>query len=99
MPVTDGSQTLLTAFALNEAGPSIQWHGGRGQCDAWGTWGSATFKLQYSPDNGTTWADLDATNAILTANGGFEFDCVPALIRGIASGGTAASLNSKVNRI
>lgn len=37
---------------------------------AWGTWDGATAQLQFSPDQGTTWIDVDG--AALTANGGFS---------------------------
>jgi hypothetical protein len=93
----DGSQTLLSSYALNDAGKPVQWHGGVGQFDAWGTWGSATLKLRYSPNDGTTWIDV-GDDATLTADGGCAFELGPCLLRCEVSGGTSASLNAKVNR-
>jgi hypothetical protein len=48
-----------------------------------GTTPSMTAKLQWSPDNGTTWLDLDATNAItaaLTAAGNATFVAGPGVV-------------------
>jgi hypothetical protein len=61
---------------------------------AWGTWGSATAKLQISPD-GATWFDL--TGASFTANGTATFEvATDCWLRADISGGTAANLNVAV---
>jgi hypothetical protein len=61
---------------------------------AWGTWGGATAKLQISPD-GANWFDL--TGASFTADGYATFEiAVDCQVRGVISGGTAATLNMAV---
>lgn len=95
----DGSQTLLTALAANGESAAVTWQRGRGQLDGWGTFGGGTLTLWYSPDGGTTWAVVDATNAILTASGGFEFDLSPCLVKVVLTGAAGPSLNAKVNRV
>jgi hypothetical protein len=48
-----------------------------------GTTPTLTAKLQWSPDNGTTWLDLDATNAItasINAAGNYTFWVHPGAV-------------------
>lgn len=62
----------------------------------WGTWGSATMKLQYTIDGGTTWKDV--ASGSLTANGMLVLDVtnLPKTFRVNIAGGTSASLSSKL---
>ena len=61
----------------------------------YGTWDSATAKVQLSPDGGTTWIDIPSSSATantalnLTAKRGFTY-------RGVVSGGGGSeSINVK----
>jgi hypothetical protein len=78
---------------------SIPWLGGRGVFTAWGTFGGGTIKLQQSPDDGTTWIDLDRsgdTFCTFTANGEGGFELQPCLLRVSLSGSTAPNIKSGV---
>lgn len=85
-----GSSGSSTAFANTSRAPI--------RFDVWGTFGSATVKPQYSPDNGTTWIDynIDITGATvsLTANGGIPMLNVVQgdLLRATFTGGTGTSV-------
>ena len=52
---------------------------------AYGTWNSATAKLQYSPDAGTTW--IDVVDASFTADGLTRVFLCGGHLRGVVSGG------------
>lgn len=63
--------------------------------DAWGTWGSGTLTVQYSPDNGTTWITVSGVS--LTANGSATMGGVPGdLFRPVLAGATNPSLTVKL---
>lgn len=67
-------QVNLTA---NGASAPVSWYGGPGSVAAWGTFGGGTVALQMSPDNGTTWINVDRSGdsfVTFTApgNGGFQ---------------------------
>lgn len=99
----DGSQTLLTNLAANGETPCPwkTWHRGRGQFDAWGTFGGGSLSLYYSPDDGVTWIGINDANGlvVLTANGSFEFDCAAGPIKAVLTGATTPNVSAKVNRI
>lgn len=76
------------------------WSGGRGTFSAWGTFGGGTAKLQQSPDNGTTWIDVDRAGETyvtfsVNSEGGFELS--PCLIRVSLAGATSPSVSFKAN--
>jgi hypothetical protein len=80
---------LLTNQVGAVNGAAQVWAGGTGQFTAWGTWGGGTCKLQWSPDAGTTWLDVDRagdTFVTFTANGSGEFTVGACLIRAVTSG-------------
>jgi hypothetical protein len=85
------NQALFSARTTDGNSTAVQWPGGRGVFAVVGTFGSATSKLQWSPDAGTTWLDVDATGDTFTTKtaagaGGFE---LPACqIRAVQSGST-----------
>ena len=58
--------------------------GGSGAIYVTGTFDSATVKLEFSPDNGTTWFDLVVD---LTEEGITGFTCPPSKMRVDVSGG------------
>lgn len=79
--------TLLSASA-NATGATTLFNGPLNEAMwliAYGTWNSATAKLQYSPDAGTTW--IDVTDASFTANGIVRLFLCGGHIRGVLSGG------------
>jgi hypothetical protein len=82
----------------NEAatGAAADWPGGKGVFTVYqGTFGGATVKLQWSPDDGTTWLDVDAsgdTYTTMTAAGSGLFELPPCKIRAFVSGGTPSAL-------
>ncbi len=85
--------TLLTAASATGAG--VYWSGGAALWSVYGTWGGATAQMQYSPDQGTTWIDVDG--ATLTGNGGYIGIPLPEdQIRVAITGGSGVSLSSKL---
>lgn len=91
----DVSVTLLTLAAVT--GAAQDWPGGQGLWSVWGTWGGATAQLQYSPDSGTTWIDIDGV--LLADNGGFILALPSDKLRvNIATPGGSTSLSSKMRR-
>lgn len=83
---------LLSAAAATGSG--IEVSAGYYNWSVYGTWDSATAQLQWSPDAGTTWIDVDGVS--LTANGGWtEVPIAFGLVRASISGaGGSTSLSS-----
>jgi len=63
---------ILTAATANGNSSQYYWDVGEGQVVVSGTFDGATAKLQFSPDNGTTWVDV-GTASTFTAAGGAGF--------------------------
>lgn len=77
----------------------LGWTGGRGIFAAWGAFGGGTLKLQWSPDLGVTWMDVDRsgdTYVTFTANGTGGFELGPCRLQVVLSGATAPNINSGV---
>ena len=78
---------------------SFGYNGGKRTFVAYGDFGGGTLKLQYSPDEGTTWID-EGSNSELTANGDFSMDAdnvsAGILYRLDLSGSTSPSLTVKI---
>jgi hypothetical protein len=90
---------LLEAVGANTSGAAVEWAGGRGVFTAYGTFGSGTCKLQWSPDAGTTWIDADRsgdTYVTFTANGVGGFELPPGHVRAVLSGATAPTVSARV---
>lgn len=79
--------TLLSAAANGNGTSTLFSNGGDDAVwlVAYGTWGGATAKLQWSPDLGTTW--IDVTDASFTANGLVRLFLCAGYVRGVVSGG------------
>ena len=96
MAYSKGRDTLLNHASAT--GAAVQWPGGRGVFTLpAGTISGATVKLQYSPDDGTTYLDVDRsgdTFVTFTAVGGAGglFELPPCLIKAAVSGGTPSGL-------
>lgn len=78
---------------------ALAWPGGRGVFTAWGTFGGGTLKLQQSPDDGTTWIDVDRsgdTFVTFTVNGEGGFELGECTLRVSLSGGAGHSIQSGV---
>lgn len=101
MPInnyTEGSLILLNNVSSVQNGAAFDWRGGRGVFSSIGT-GAA--KLQWSPDNGTTWLDVDRsgdTFVTLTAAGAGLFELPPCLIRAVSSG-TVTNLTAEATPV
>ncbi|WP_316195948.1 MULTISPECIES: hypothetical protein [unclassified Bradyrhizobium] len=79
----------------NGATAPIPWSGGRGTAAAWGTFGGGTAALQMSPDNGTTWINVDKaaeTFVSFTANGSGGFELGLCLLRFSLTGATTPAV-------
>ena len=66
---TSRKLTLLSAAAATGSSTPII-APGKHNWSVYGTWDSASAQLQWSPNGGTTWIDIDG--AVLTANGGWS---------------------------
>jgi hypothetical protein len=89
---------LFNAQTADANGAAADWHGGRGVFSAFGTFGSGTVKLQWSPNDGTTWLNVDKsgdTYVTYTANGSGGFELPACKIRAVLSGSTAASVSAE----
>lgn len=93
---------LLTLFATqttNANSAALVWGGGEGQFTAYGSFGGGTCKLQWSPDNGVSWLDVDRsgdTYVTFTANGSGRFTLQPCLIRANLAGATSPNVGALV---
>ncbi|QIG74348.1 hypothetical protein EVC08_036 [Rhizobium phage RHph_N65] len=94
MAYTLGSYSLLSNAAAT--GSAVSWPGGRGVFSVYaGTFSGATVKLQWSPDDGTTWLDVDNTGdtfVTLTAAGSGLFELPACSIRAFISGGPPSGI-------
>lgn len=94
------NQALFSARTTDGNSSAIDWPGGRGVFAVFGTFNGATSKLQWSPDAGTTYIDVDAsgdTYVTKTAAGQGGFELPGCKLRAVqsASGGST-SLTSTV---
>lgn len=89
MAYNDGRIKLLDAASAS--GSAVDWPGGRGAFSVpVGTFSGATVKLQWSPDDGTTFLDVDRsgdTYVTLTAAGSGLFDLPVCKIKAVITGG------------
>jgi hypothetical protein len=74
-------------------GAAFDWPGGKGVFTVYSaTFGGGTVKLEWSPDAGSTWLDVDAsgdTYVTLTAVGAGLFELPPCQIRAHVATATA----------
>lgn len=90
------------AYPLIENGTAtgavVEWPGGRGTFAVFlGTFSGATVKLQWSPDDGTTWLDVDAsgdTFVTKTAVGAGNFELPICKIRAAVTGGPPSGVHA-----
>ena len=94
MAYNDGRFKLIDNAAVT--GAAIDWPGGRGTFSVpVGTFSGATVKLQWSPDDGTTYQDVDRsgdTYVTLAAAGAGLFDLPVCKIEAVVSGGSPSGL-------
>lgn len=90
------SVTLLTAAAATGSTTAVS--SGRYNWYVYGTWNGATAQLQWSPNSGSTWINVDG--AALTADGGWTDIPVSAgSMRVLITGaGGSTSLSSTLGR-
>jgi hypothetical protein len=92
--------TLFSAQTVDGSTASpVLWAGGAGVFTAYGTFGAGTCKLQWSPDNATTWLDVDRAGenfVTLTAAGSGLFTLPSGLLRANLAGSTGASVTALV---
>lgn len=63
----------------------------------YGTFGTASAQLQWSPDDGTTFINVDGAAA--SANGGFSDIPLDAGVVRVSVTGTATSISSRLGRV
>lgn len=86
---------LKTATAT---GPLLQWPGGQGICQVWGTFGAGTVTLQNLSPDGTTLLTVGA-GCTFTAAGEGIFNMPAGLIQATVTGATGASLSAAVTPV
>jgi hypothetical protein len=82
-------------FSANGDSSVLDWIGGKGYLDVWGTFGGGTATLKKSPDGGTTYYAVD-TETTLTANGGAQFTSAPCKLLVNLDGATSPNLNYEI---
>lgn len=101
MAYADASYNLLDNGAAT--GASVSWPGGKGVFSVYkGTFSGATVKLQWSPDDGTTWLDVDRSGdsfVTLTAAGSGLFELPACKVRAFISGGPPSAMFATVRGI
>lgn len=80
MPTAAQLQKVFDGQSSTGDSTSYNWPGGIGQFSGFGTWDSASLKMQYSPDDGTTWIDCSGS-LTLTDDGVANFELGPCDIR------------------
>ncbi|MDI1263895.1 MAG: hypothetical protein PS018_11620 [bacterium] len=97
------NQALFSARTTDGNSSAVDWVGGRGVFAVFGTFNGATVKLQWSPDDGTTWLDVDRlgdTYVTLSAAGSGGFELPPCKLRAnLASAGGSTSLTAVVSGV
>lgn len=92
-------QTLTFAADGNSA--LINWPGGKGNLQAFGTFGSGSIKLAQCLEGSTTAPNGTATPIgsayTLTADGGIIFDLLPSRIQVQLTGSTAPTITVIIN--
>lgn len=94
-PAPSSPVTLLTD--ADTTSDAAEWAGGDCQFTAWGTWDGATAQLQWSPDDGSTWIDVDGAG--LTENGGVIVSLPAGSVRAAISDAGTTSLNADLRRV
>lgn len=95
---THWSKTYYLLTDTDASGDAVDWPGGYGMWVVYGTWDGASAQLQLSPDNGTTWVDIDG--ALLTENGGWNGIVLPVgKIRVEITGAGTTSLSSNIKPV
>lgn len=85
-----------TNLTDNGSTTAVMWHGGEIQVCATGTFGTGTVVLEYSYDEGTTWATVGSGS--LTANGTFVEKVAPGPVRATLSGASGPDINVELMR-
>jgi hypothetical protein len=91
--------SMKWTISSNTSTSGIVWPGGRGVFTVFGTFGSGTYKLQASYDDGTTWMDVDRsgdTYCTFTTNGSGGFELPKCQVRVNVSGATSPSVTAGV---
>ena len=96
-----GFPAAVKFAALTADGNSntVEWTGGRGVFVAYGTFGGGTYTLQWTPDDGTTWLNVDQgtdTFCTLTAPGSGGFELPFCQLRCVLTGATSPSVSGAV---
>lgn len=97
MPVLNANYTLFSAQTSTGNGSAQDWNGGDGVFAVWGAFGGTTVKLQWSPDDGSSWLDVDRsgdTFVTFTSAGSGGFSLPQCKIRAVATGGAGLNINA-----
>lgn len=84
-------KTLFTVDTTDGDSPTYRWEGGGGLIAIYGTMGGATVSLQWSPDDGITWFELDSFTATGQANFNVPGGVPVKAVISSAGGGTIIS--------
>lgn len=96
MPVT-APIVLLTNRTTDGSDGGVDWGGGPGLVTIYGTWGTASVQIAYSPDGGTTYIDTDGGSFSGPSNASQLMSYPAGKVRATVSGvTTGTSLSSKL---
>lgn len=98
MPL-NGSQKITLLSAADETGSAVMVFPGTYNWYVYDTWDGATAQLQFSPDEGSTWIDIDGL--ALTADGGWTgIELAAGHVRvEISDAGASTSLSSDLRGV
>jgi hypothetical protein len=85
------NETLTGASGPSGSATDIEWTGGPGTFITHGTYGGATFQLQFSLDAGSTWSSVPGAEMTHTTNSVGSFQLCPCLLRISWSGGSLST--------
>ena len=91
-------EILLNAVSAAGNGPATEWGGGEGVFSVVGTFGGTTARLQWSPDSGATWIDVDRSGETFltyTAAGSGAFVLPRCHVRAVLTGGSPVQVTAR----
>lgn len=88
---TPGEQAAWGATTENDTPAAVEVPGGRYTFTVEGTFGGATFELQYSK-GGSTYHSIDATNLLFSADGSYNIEISKGYLKPVRTGGSSTSV-------
>lgn len=97
LPVSQPVTDFMLLTSASSTGIAVAITAGKYNWSAYGTWNGAVAQLQWSPDSGTTWIDVDGATA--SANGGWTGVPMGAGHARVSFSGSPTSITSKLSGV